>query len=166
MCWGGGTLGPSWPSPHWGFPWRRPSVSGCPHRPSESHLLAFFPSLFGVGGVCFGSLDSGSPGCPNRVPLSRGEAPGWLPLLLPCQPKPACLGAGTSKLASRLLSPAPLTLLLPWAYFQYDSQLVLLKCKSDDITLLRKKESESEVAQYHSLPGSSLHGILQARVLE
>lgn len=61
-------------------------MSGCPHgahRPSESHLLAFFPSLFGVGGVCFGSLDSGSPGYPNHVPLSRGEAPGWLPLLLP-----------------------------------------------------------------------------------
>lgn len=61
-------------------------MSGCPHgahRPSESHLLAFFPSLLGVSEVCSGSPDSGSPGRSNRVHLSRGEAPGWLPLLLP-----------------------------------------------------------------------------------
>ena len=86
LCQVSGTLGPILATAPPGVPLETSVCVGCvqgAHPPSESHLLAFFPSLLGVSEACSGSPDSGSPGRPNRVHLSQGEAPGWLPLLLP-----------------------------------------------------------------------------------
>lgn len=48
-----------------------------------------------------------------------------------------CSNFQTGLQASVSCSPHPPHFCFPGAYFQYDSQLVLLKCKSDCITLLR-----------------------------